>query len=206
MPLDRLRDAWVLLVGMGIALSLLGLAAIASSFIATMAAVLVFGILLVLAAIFQVFTAFWGRPWRGFILHLLAGVLYLIAGVFMIDNPEAAALALTLMVAACLLVGGILRIILSVAERFDGWGWVCLNGIVSVLLGNGHLEAVAPFRPVGHRPVCGDRDAVQRTVVGDAGVGCADHPTDPDSDLRNKRNGKDIHEYNKFRNSQTRAP
>ena len=133
--LDRLRDVWVLLVGMGLALSLLGLAAIASSFIATVATVLVFGILLVLAAIFQVFTAFWGRQWRGFFLHLLAGVLYLIAGVFMIDNPEAAALALTLMVAACLLVGGLLRIILSVAERFDGWGWVFLNGLISLLLG-----------------------------------------------------------------------
>ena len=120
---------------MGIGLSLLGVAAIASSFIATMATVLVFGILLVLAAIFQVFTAFWGRQWRGFFLHLLAGVLYLIAGVFMIDNPAAVALALTLMVAACLLVGGILRIILSVAERFDGWGWVFLNGLISLLLG-----------------------------------------------------------------------
>ena len=133
--LNRLRDVWVLLLGMGIGLSLLGVAAIASSFIATMATVLVFGILLVLAAIFQVFTAFWGRQWRGFFLHLLAGVLYLIAGVFMIDNPAAVALALTLMVAACLLVGGILRIILSVAERFDGWGWVFLNGLISLLLG-----------------------------------------------------------------------
>lgn len=133
--LEGLRESHVLLVGMGFALIILGAIAIGSSFITTYATVLVFGMLLLLGAIFQVFAAFWGRRWRGFFLHLLAGVLYFIAGVFMIENPIAAAVGLTLVVAACLLVGGILRIILSVAERFDGWGWMLLNGLVSLLLG-----------------------------------------------------------------------
>jgi uncharacterized membrane protein HdeD (DUF308 family) len=133
--LEGLREFRVLLIGMGIALMILGTVAIGSSFIATYATVLVFGMLLLLAAILQVFTAFWGRTWRGCFLHLLAGVLYFIAGVFMIENPIAAAAGLTLLVAACLLVGGILRIVLSVAERFDGWRWMLLNGLVSLLLG-----------------------------------------------------------------------
>jgi uncharacterized membrane protein HdeD (DUF308 family) len=38
-------------------------------------------------------------------------------------------------VAACLLVGGILRIVVSLVERFEGWGWSLLNGVVSLLLG-----------------------------------------------------------------------
>jgi uncharacterized membrane protein HdeD (DUF308 family) len=125
----------VFLIGMGLALIVLGAVAVSSSLIATLATVLTFGLLLLLGAIVQVVTALWGRSWRGFTLHLLAGVLYLIAGVFMIENPTETALALTLLVAACLLVGGILRIILSAAERFDGWGWVLLNGVVSVALG-----------------------------------------------------------------------
>jgi uncharacterized membrane protein HdeD (DUF308 family) len=133
--LEGLRESRVLLIGMGVALIVLGAVAIGSSFIATYATMLVFGMLLLLGAIFQVFTAFWGRRWRGFFLHLLAGVLYFIAGVFMIENPIASAVGLTLLVAACLLVGGILRIILSVAERFDGWRWVLLNGVISLLLG-----------------------------------------------------------------------
>jgi uncharacterized membrane protein HdeD (DUF308 family) len=132
---EGLRESRVLLVGMGIALIILGAVAIGSSFIATYATVLVFGMLLLLGAIFQVFTAFWGRRWRGFLLHLVAGVLYFIAGLFMIENPVATAVGLTLVVAACLLVGGILRIVLSVAERFDGWRWMLLNGAISLLLG-----------------------------------------------------------------------
>jgi uncharacterized membrane protein HdeD (DUF308 family) len=120
---------------MGVALMILGVVAIGCSFIATLATVLVFGILLLLGGLFQVVTAFWGRSWRGFFLHLLAGVLYLIVGVFMIDNPVETAIGLTLLVAAGLLVGGILRIVLSLVERFDGWGWALLNGIVALVLG-----------------------------------------------------------------------
>jgi uncharacterized membrane protein HdeD (DUF308 family) len=114
---------------------ILGVVAIGSSFIATLATVLVFGILLLLGGLFQVVTSCWGRSWRGFFLHLLAGVLYLIVGVFMIDNPVETAVGLTLLVAAGLLVGGILRIVLSLVERFDGWGWALLNGVVSLILG-----------------------------------------------------------------------
>jgi uncharacterized membrane protein HdeD (DUF308 family) len=132
-----LQEIWVFLVGMGIALMILGVAAIGSSLIATFATVLVFGILMLLGAIFQVVTALWGRSWRGFVLHLLTGALYLIAGLFMIENPVEAALSLTFLIAACLFVGGLLRIGLSAAERFHGWGWVLLNGVVSVVLGVG---------------------------------------------------------------------
>jgi uncharacterized membrane protein HdeD (DUF308 family) len=130
-----LREIWVFLTGMGVALMVLGVVTIGASFTDALATVLVFGLLLLLGAIFQVVTAIWGRGWRGFFLHLLAGVLYLIAGVFMIENPAEAAKGLTLLVAACFLAGGILRIILSLIERFDGWGWMLLGGVVSAALG-----------------------------------------------------------------------
>ena len=132
---ESLRANWGWLVAMGIALIILGSVAISAAYIATYATVMVFGSLLLVGAVFHVVAAFWARRWRGFFLHLLAGVLYFIAGLFMIDNPLLAALTLTLLVAALLLVEGIVRIVLSVAERFEGWGWVLLNGVISVLLG-----------------------------------------------------------------------
>jgi uncharacterized membrane protein HdeD (DUF308 family) len=54
----------------------------------------------------------------------LVGIFYLIVGLFMVDEPLQAAAALTLLVAASLIIGGILRIVLSMSDRFDGWGWV----------------------------------------------------------------------------------
>jgi uncharacterized membrane protein HdeD (DUF308 family) len=132
---ESLREIWAFLTGMGIALMILGAVAIGFSLVTTLATVLVFGMLVLLAGLFQLVTAFWGRGWRGFFLHLLAGVLYLVIGVFMIDNSAETAVGMTLLVAACLLVGGIFRTILALVERFDGWGWALLNGIVSVVLG-----------------------------------------------------------------------
>jgi uncharacterized membrane protein HdeD (DUF308 family) len=132
---EDLREIWAFLVGMGAALMILGAVAIGSSFITTLATVVVFGILLLLGALFQMVTAFWGRSWRGFFLHLLAGVLYLVVGVFMIDHPLETALGITLLVAVGLLASGILRIVVPALERFDGWGWMLLSGLVSLLLG-----------------------------------------------------------------------
>ena len=125
--LESLRAGRMFLIIMGVAMG--------SSLIATLATVLVFGLVLLLGAVFQVVTAFWAHRWRGFFLHMIAGVLYLVAGLFMIQNPVEAALGLTILVAVCLLVGGIIRIVMSVFERFEGWGWVFVNGLVSVLLG-----------------------------------------------------------------------
>jgi uncharacterized membrane protein HdeD (DUF308 family) len=133
--LEGLREIWVFLVVMGCALILLGCAAIGSSFIAGLATVLVFGLLLLASALVQVVTAFWGRKWRGFFLHMLAGGLYFIAGMFLIQNPLEAVLGLTFLVAICLVAGGVLRIIVSLLERFDGWGWMLLNGVISLVLG-----------------------------------------------------------------------
>jgi uncharacterized membrane protein HdeD (DUF308 family) len=132
---EGLREIWAFLVGLGAALMVLGVVAISSSFIATLATILVFGLLLVLGSLFQIVAALWGRSWRGGFLHLVAGVLYLIVGVFLIDQPIEAALGVTLLIAIGLLVNGILRIIMPISERFDGWGWMLLSGVLSVALG-----------------------------------------------------------------------
>jgi uncharacterized membrane protein HdeD (DUF308 family) len=39
------------------------------------------------------------------------------------------------MLAAAFMAGGIIRIIGSAIERFHGWGWVMLNGFISLFLG-----------------------------------------------------------------------
>jgi uncharacterized membrane protein HdeD (DUF308 family) len=133
--LEALHESWLFVTGLGVALILVGVVAISCSFFATLATMLTFGILLLVGGIVQVVTAFWGRQWRGFVAQVLAGVLYLVVGVFLIERPLEAAAAFTLLVAAGLLVGGILRVILALLERFDGWGWALLNGVVSVALG-----------------------------------------------------------------------
>jgi uncharacterized membrane protein HdeD (DUF308 family) len=133
-----LRKAWPLFLALGVVLTVLGVLAVgtALSGIATLATIFSFGILLVVGGVAQIATSFLARAWRGFFLHLLVGILYLVLGGLMIEHPSEAARGLTLMIAAAFLVGGLFRIAFSLAaERFPGWGWVLGNGIVTLIMG-----------------------------------------------------------------------
>jgi len=133
--LEPLRKRWFWLLLLGIVLILVGLAAISSSFIATLATVIALGTFLLIGGGVEIINAFWARRWRGFWMHLLAGILYLVLGLLFIDRPVATAAAFTLMLAAAFLIGGLFRIILALSERFHGWVWVLVNGIVTLILG-----------------------------------------------------------------------
>jgi uncharacterized membrane protein HdeD (DUF308 family) len=126
---------WLFMAVMGVALMILGMACIGSAYIATEMAILTFGIFLLVGAVFHVVFGIRTRRGGGFFIHLLAGILYFIAGLFMLQDPVGVAVAVTLLIAAFLFVGGIVRIVLALTEHFPHWGWVLLNGVVSVLLG-----------------------------------------------------------------------
>jgi uncharacterized membrane protein HdeD (DUF308 family) len=65
----------------------------------------------------------------------LAGIMYLVLGFLLVQRPLAAAAFFTLMLAAAFFVGGLFCIIVALSDRFYGWGWVLLNGIVTLVLG-----------------------------------------------------------------------
>src|SRR5262245_51529583 len=124
-------------LALGIAMVILGTLALGWACVSTLTitAVWVFGFFLLGGGIAEVVNSFWVGRWSGMLVHLLIGVLYILVGFMMIDQPENAAIQLTLIIAIFLMVGGIFRIIFAVSERFAGWGWVLLNGAVSFLLG-----------------------------------------------------------------------
>ena len=129
----RKSSFWLLVLGA--LLIVVGLVAISSTFIATLATVVMLGFLLMIGGAVEIVDAFLGRGWRGFWLHLLTGILYLVLGFLMVQRPLAAAAFFTLMLAAAFFVGGVFRIIVALSERFYGWGWVLLNGIITLVLG-----------------------------------------------------------------------
>jgi uncharacterized membrane protein HdeD (DUF308 family) len=132
--LHSLRDNWGWLLAGGVALIVLGMLALGSEF-TTLAVMLTFAILLLMSGGVEIAAAFWARRWSGFFLHVLFGILYLVVGLLMIEHPGVAADALTLMLAASFLAGGLLRIVVALTHRFPNWGWVLLNGVITFLLG-----------------------------------------------------------------------
>jgi uncharacterized membrane protein HdeD (DUF308 family) len=131
----QLRKYWFWFLILGIGLVLLGVVAITAQYFFTITSVLVFGILLLGGGIVEVVNAVLARCWKAFLVHLLSGVLHAILGFLMIEHPHRAAEILTLMLAVAFLISGAFRIVYVLIERFDGWPWVMLNGVVTLLLG-----------------------------------------------------------------------
>jgi uncharacterized membrane protein HdeD (DUF308 family) len=133
--IEALRGQWRWFLALGIAMVVFGTIAIGNAVLATKAATVMFGFLLLAGGISQIVSAFWAGKWSGTLLHLLVGILYVIVGWMVIDCVESAAIQLTLITAFFLIFSGIFRVIFALSERFTGWGWVLLNGAVSMLLG-----------------------------------------------------------------------
>ncbi len=133
--LEVLHGNWGWYLALGIALIVLGTLALGVPLVTTMATVGFLGGLLILAGVLQLVGAFWSRRWSGVFSHLLMGLLYVVAGVLMVENPGRAAVELTLLIAIFLVVGGAFRIISAASAHYPGWGWTAFNGLVNVILG-----------------------------------------------------------------------
>ena len=133
--LIALRGDWFWFVLLGIALIVLGCIALSSVVVASIATAVTIGILILLGGIAEMVGAFWCRGWSGFFLHLLTGVLSVVVGLFFLRAPVDALLALTLLMASFLLVGGIFKIVAALSYRFGAWGWSLASGIIDLVLG-----------------------------------------------------------------------
>jgi uncharacterized membrane protein HdeD (DUF308 family) len=126
---------WGWFLAFGIVLLLLGVAAIIRSVTATVASMVFFGWLLVLAGIFEFVMAFMVGNWAGFFLHLLLAILFGIVGVMMLTRPVVSAETWTLVISVFFLIGGLYQLIASLWTHLPGWGWHALSGVVASVLG-----------------------------------------------------------------------
>ena len=133
--LENLRKSWGWVLALGVALIALGTVALGAAVFTTVASVMFFGWLLIIAGVAEVVHGFVRRAWQGFFLDLLTGVLYLVVGLMFVVEPLQSAATLTLMLAAALLFAGAMRIVLALSTQFQHWVWLLLNGIVTLALG-----------------------------------------------------------------------
>jgi uncharacterized membrane protein HdeD (DUF308 family) len=124
---------WVIVAG--ITLLVLGTAAVIYDVTATIASVVMFGWLLMLAGAMQIVHAFQVRTWSGFFLYLLDGIIRATVGTLLVVYPGSGALTLTLVLSFYFIVGGLFKTIGSIVLQFPSWGWSVASGLVSVALG-----------------------------------------------------------------------
>jgi uncharacterized membrane protein HdeD (DUF308 family) len=131
-----LRAKWGWIVALGVVYLIAGFIALGSVAMATVASVLVVGVMMIIAGVAEVISAFQIKTWGKFLLWVLLGVLYVVAGFVTFQNPLLAAVLLTLILGAALVASGIMRIILAFSmKRETPWIWVALSGVITLLLG-----------------------------------------------------------------------
>ena len=133
--LEALRGNWFWFVILGASLVVLGIVAMGSVVITSLAVAAAIGVLLLLGGAAEAVGAFWCRGWSGFFLELLSGVLSVVVGLLFLRAPLGALASLTLLAACFLMVGGLFKVVAAVAYRFAAWGWSLASGIIDLILG-----------------------------------------------------------------------
>jgi uncharacterized membrane protein HdeD (DUF308 family) len=133
--LHPLRDQWWCFLLLGVALIVLGSFCIIDPLVPTLASVVFLGFVLMAAGITEIVSAFWAGKWSGMLIHILIGVLYVVVGYMIVDAPVINMVLITKFIAIFLIVSGAFRIVSALVVRFQDWGWVLLNGCVTLLLG-----------------------------------------------------------------------
>ena len=130
----RAKSGWI--VALGVVYLIAGFIALGSVAMATVASVFFVGIMMVLAGVAEIANAFQVKSWGKFVLWLLLGILYVVAGIAAFENPLLAAAILTLVLGVALVVSGIMRIVLAFGMRGGmPWMWIALSGVITFLLG-----------------------------------------------------------------------
>jgi uncharacterized membrane protein HdeD (DUF308 family) len=134
---QSMHDYWGLFLAEGIALSVLGLAAIIVPPIAGLLATVFLGWLFLIAGIVGLVATLTARQAPGFGLSLLSALVAMIAGGVLVWNPLQGLVTLTYVLTAFFIVDGILIIILAIAHRrqLSGkWEWMMVNGVIDLML------------------------------------------------------------------------
>jgi uncharacterized membrane protein HdeD (DUF308 family) len=131
-----LRAKWGWIVALGIVYVIAGFIALGSIVMATVASVLIVGIMMIVAGVAEIINAFQCKGWGRFLVWVLLGALYIVAGFVAFENPLLAAAVLTLLLGASLVASGIVRIFLAFSmKREQPWIWVLLSSVITLLLG-----------------------------------------------------------------------
>lgn len=128
---------WPWFFAWGVLLILIGLYAFSAVVMATMISVIFIGVLVALggAVLLADSIVSWRKHRSVFLLHFIIGLLYLIAGIFIIADPLLASTYLTFILGIFYLVIGLFRLFYALSMKPLRWGWNFINGLLGLLLG-----------------------------------------------------------------------
>jgi len=128
---------WTLFLVEGILLTVLGVLAILLPAVASLAATLIFGWILLLSGGMGLVTTIRARHAPGFGWSLLSALIGLVAGVLLLARPVLGTVSLTAVLIAFLMAEGVVSIFYATEHRKGfsaGWGWMLASGLLDLVL------------------------------------------------------------------------
>jgi uncharacterized membrane protein HdeD (DUF308 family) len=130
------RYAWGLMIGVGVLLALLGIAAIIYPAVATATINTLAGVLLIIAGVLSFGFAFSARDTGGVILWTVVALLAIVVGIVFLSAPDIGTVTLTVVLAVWFIISGLTKIVAAFEQRGrTGAGVVAVNGVLSLILG-----------------------------------------------------------------------
>ncbi|MXU65459.1 HdeD family acid-resistance protein [Oceanomicrobium pacificus] len=120
----------------GILAIIAGVIAIMFPLVSSIAIKLVIGWTFLFFGIGYLIHAFSAAGWKGKLMDVLLGILFIIVGGWLAFNILEGLIALTIMISASFIVQGIVEIGASFQMKPEkGWGWFLFSGIIAVVAG-----------------------------------------------------------------------
>ena len=120
---------------LGIVLIIGGVIVLGDVAMASFFSAIVIGIVAIVGGAFEIIHAFWTKGWGGFIWHVVLGVLYIIAGIYILNQPVAGLLALTWIIAVVFLASGVVRLFVGFQYWSEGGWLLVLSGVFGIIAG-----------------------------------------------------------------------
>jgi uncharacterized membrane protein HdeD (DUF308 family) len=120
---------------LGIVLIIGGVIVLGDVAMASFFSAIVIGIVAIVGGAFEIIHAFWTKGWGGFIWHVVLGVLYIIAGIYILNQPVAGLLALTWIIAIVFLASGVVRLFVGFQYWSEGGWLLVLSGVFGIIAG-----------------------------------------------------------------------
>jgi uncharacterized membrane protein HdeD (DUF308 family) len=134
---SALHRHWGLFLAEGAILVLLGILALLAPAMASIAATVLFGWILLISGIVGLISTIRARQTPGFSWSLISALTGIIAGALLLGWPVAGVLSLTAVLIAFLVVEGVVSILYAMEHRrgLSGrWGWMLASGIIDLCL------------------------------------------------------------------------
>jgi uncharacterized membrane protein HdeD (DUF308 family) len=133
---QSVSSKWGWFLFLGIVSVLAGFFAVGHPLLVTLFGVIFIGASLVVNGAMQIVQSVMTKTWKDTILGVLCGVVSVIGGILIMQEPVQGSVVITLFLLAALVVGGISRIVIAFHHReLRSWWLVALGGLASVVVG-----------------------------------------------------------------------